>query len=363
MRRSLDPSAPLNDAFLSAVSETIDGFLDAQQAQLSEIGVLPLLDVAREATSGGKRLRPGFCYWSHVAAAGYPADDSPLLAVASSLDLLQASALVHDDLIDDSDTRRGRPAAHKRFELFHGERKGRGHDGEFGRSSAILLGDLLLMWSIEMADASRAEGLDRARPLLSVMRSEVTAGQFLDVSAQYGVAGAASVDDEIDVARRVLEYKSARYSIRRPAQIGAALAHADEDLQAALGEFGSVIGRAFQLRDDVLGVFGDPAITGKPYGGDIREGKRTVLVLTALADGDPDATAQLDELLGSPGLSEADVDRAAALIDASGARGKVEELIERNTAHALEILENASMTDDGRTALAELAARSVQRVH
>lgn len=363
MRRSLDPSSPLSAEFLSAVSETLNGFLDAQAAQLGEIGALALLDVAREATAGGKRLRPAFCYWSHVAAAGQPDDDSSLLAVASSLDLLHVSALVHDDLIDASDTRRGLPAAHKRFEELHAHRGGRGDDGDFGRSAAILLGDLLLMWSIELADSSRAPGLDRARPLLSTMRSEVTAGQFLDVSAQYGVTGATSVADELAVAGTVLEYKSARYSIRRPAQIGAALGGADEDLQAALGDFGSVIGRAFQLRDDVLGVFGDPALTGKPYGGDIREGKRTVLVLTALRDGDEAIVAQLNELLGTPGLSEADVDRAAALIEATGAREEVEAQIEANTTHALEVLENAGMTDAGRTALTELAERSVQRAH
>nr|WP_264292528.1 polyprenyl synthetase family protein [Tessaracoccus defluvii] len=192
MTHALDPRSPLSEEFLSAVGETLSGFLDAQAPLLETIGVLPMLDVAREATDGGKRLRPAYCYWSYVAAAGIPDDDAALLAVSSSLDLLHVSALVHDDLIDDADTRRGLPAAHKRFEELHARRGGRGSAPDFGTSTAILLGDLLLMWSIELADGSGAARLDRARPLLSAMRAEVTAGQFLDVSAQYGVTGRAT---------------------------------------------------------------------------------------------------------------------------------------------------------------------------
>ena len=363
MSRSLDPSSPLGAPLLSAISETIDGYLAAQEPMLTAIGAIPLLDVAREATAGGKRLRPAYCYWSYVAAAGHPDDDAPLLRVASSLDLLHVSALVHDDLIDAADTRRGLPAAHRRFEQLHAGRAGRGSDAEFGTSSAILLGDLLLMWSVDLVDGSGAAYLDRARPHLSAMRAEVTAGQYLDVAAQYGVTGASTVAEELDVAQRVLEYKSASYSIRRPSQIGAALGGADDALIDALGEFGSIIGRAFQLRDDVLGVYGEAAVTGKPYGGDIREGKRTVLVLRALAGSAPDAAAELESILGAPGLTDADVARAGQLIDASGALGQVEQIIDDSLTRALAVLDQANLTPDGRTALGELAARSVQRAH
>ena len=361
MRRSLDPTAPLNDDFLSAISETIAGFLDAQAPLIAEVGVPELLNVARIATEGGKRLRPAYCYWSYVAAAGLPEDDSSLLAVASSLDLLHVSALVHDDLIDDADTRRGLPAAHRRFEQFHGTRSGRGDGAEFGTSAAILLGDLLLMWSLELADASGAPGLERTRGLLNAMRSEVTAGQFLDVSAQYDVADEASFADQLEVARRVLEFKSARYSIRRPAQIGASLAGADETLLATLGEFGSVVGRAFQLRDDVLGVYGDPAVTGKPFGGDIHEGKRTVLVLTALANGSSAEARELDSILGAPGITDADVRRAGEIIESTGALSSVESTIADNWHHAQRLLADTPMAEEGRTALSALADRSVNR--
>jgi len=361
VRRTLVPASPLNEEFLSAVGETIDRFLGAQRPLIDEVGVPELLRVARLATRGGKRLRPAFCYWSHVAAAGFPADDASLLAVASSLDLLHVSALVHDDLIDAADTRRGQPAAHKRFEVFHAAEGGVGDATAFGVSTAILLGDLLLMWSLELADSSLAPGLERTRPLLAAMRGEVTAGQFLDVSAQYRGAGAGSFAEELDVARRVLEFKSARYSIRRPAQIGASLGGADDVLLGALGEFGSVIGRAFQLRDDVLGVYGDPAVTGKPYGGDIHEGKRTVLVLTALTDGSPAESAELTDLLGADGLTDGDIDRAAALIEGTGALAGVERIIAENLAHAERILATTPMTEEGRTALAALADKSVNR--
>lgn len=363
MSRSLDPASPLGAPFLSSVSETIDVFLTAQEPMLGDIGALPLLDVAREATSGGKRLRPAYCYWGHVAAAGLPDDDAPLLAVASSLDLLHVSALVHDDLIDAADTRRGLPAAHKRFEALHEGRSGRGDAGEFGVSSAILLGDLLLAWAAQLADSATSPTLERARPLLSAMRAEVMAGQYLDVAAQFGVAGAATVDDELEVAHRVLEYKSARYSIRRPTEIGAALGGADDRLLAALGEFGSLVGRAFQLRDDVLGVYGDEAVTGKSAGGDIREGKRTVLVLTALQSLTPHAAGELEGMLGAPDLGDDGVARAAALIESSGARDEVEAFIGNLTGRALDVLDATDMTADGRTALRELAARSVRRAH
>ena len=363
MRTPFDPTSPLSPELLSAIGETIEGFIDNQTQLLTEVGATDLLPIARESTAGGKRLRPAYCYWSYVAAAGQPEDAQPLLDVASSLDLLHVSALVHDDLLDAADTRRGLPAAHKRFEALHGKRGGRGSATEFGVSSAILLGDLLLMWSIELADRSGAPGLDRARPHLSTMRSEVTTGQFLDVSAQYGTTGVASVAEELDVARRILEYKSASYSIRRPSLIGAALGGASDQLLGALGEFGSVIGRAFQLRDDVLGVYGRPEVTGKPYGGDIHEGKRTVLVLTALSNASDEEARELSDMLGAEGLTDTDIDRAAEIIESTGARAYVDGVIEENMRHALAVLEDTEMTADGRTALAELAERSVKRAH
>ena len=218
-----------------------------------------------------------------------------LLRACASLELLHASALVHDDYMDASDVRRGRPATHRAFEQIHRERGWAASPEQYGASAAILLGDLLLSWSDELL---RTCGLPAERVLealgyFDLTRSEVVTGQFLDVSAQ--ARGAA----DVDTAMTVLRYKSAKYSIERPLHIGAALAGASPEMITQLSRFGLPLGEAFQLRDDLLGVFGDPAVTGKPAGDDLIEGKRTVLVSLAL-DALPVADAKvLDSALGT----------------------------------------------------------------
>lgn len=205
-----------------------------------------------------------------------------------------------------------------------------------------------------------AAQLAHARPLLHAMRSEVTCGQYLDLAAANRVAGSADLAGGLQVARRILEFKSARYSVARPTQVGAALGGANDELLRTLGEFGSALGRAFQLRDDVLGVFGDPAVTGKPAGDDLAEGKRTLLVLTALTSSDAADAAELEALLGSP-LDEADCDRARRIIEDSGARAHVEDQINQLTGYALQRLDQARITPEGRTALTRLAEMSTRR--
>lgn len=358
-----DPSNPLGPEFLNGIGGAISDFLDGQADVVAEIGGTPMLDLARTFSAGGKRLRPAFCYWSHVAAAGHPEDATALLRASASLDLLHVSALVHDDLIDASDTRRGIPSAHRQFAAHHRAAGGRGDADDYGTAAAILLGDLLLVWSLELFENSGmpAEATARARTKLASMRTEVTAGQFLDVSAAHGVTGSATPAEELADARRILEYKTASYSVRRPAQAGAALGGDDPRLQAALGEFGSALGAAFQLRDDVLGVYGDEAATGKPTGGDLREGKRTILVLTALDRGDATQRRTLEAMLGHQELTDEQVATARDVIEATGAHGHVEELIARGTADALAALGSAEMTPEGRTALTRLAELSVKR--
>jgi geranylgeranyl diphosphate synthase, type I len=358
MLRDFQAADPLSSGFRDAVGERIDGFLRTQEALLDEVGTSALLDVARTYTGGGKRLRPAFCFWGHAAAGGDPSDTDTVLTVAASLDVLHASALVHDDLIDAADTRRGGPAAHKQYEAFHRDRGGRGGEREFGASAAVLLGDMLLMCSSEMFDRSGAPALDRAREDLSRMRMEVTAGQFLDISAAHGVSDS---PDALAVARKILEYKSASYSIRRPALIGARLGGASDEVYDALAVFGSHIGAAFQLRDDVLGVWGDEEVTGKPTGGDLREGKSTVLVLTALARADQAQAERLGSVLGLSHASADDIREAARIIEDTGARSSVEELIDEHLASGLEAISSAPLTEHGRQALTRLAELSVRR--
>ncbi len=203
--------------------------------------------------------------------------------------------------MDASATRRGGPSSHVMFAGAHSGADWRGGSESFGRAGAILLGDLLLMWSAEMWGSSglAPEALERARPYLDLVRTEVTVGQYLDMVAQVAVTDPSSA---LDRAGRVLEYKSARYTVMRPSQLGAALGGGSPELVDGLGRYGSPIGRAFQLRDDVLGVFGDESVTGKPAGDDLREGKRTLLVAHAMALATRPSADRLDSLLGDPRL-------------------------------------------------------------
>ena len=348
--------------FRDRVQAALDGFLDEQAERLAPLGpdASRLLDEARAAVSGGKRFRAAFCYWGHLAVAPdvatRPGEEDALIRACASLELLHASALVHDDLMDASDTRRGRAATHRQFEANHREARWRGVPEQYGAAAAILLGDLLLTWADELL---RRCGLSPAQvaPALDVFdhcRSEVIAGQFLDVSVQArGLA-------DVDAAMTVLRYKSAKYSIERPLHIGAALAGAGPETMAELTAFGLPLGEAFQLRDDLLGVFGDPAATGKPAGDDLIEGKRTVLVALALDAAGPEEAGLLHRSLGTP-LDEAAVQELRGIIDASGAHGQVEAVITELAGRAVSALDRAKVDDRARAVLRELASAATDR--
>jgi geranylgeranyl diphosphate synthase type I len=352
-------------AFRDRVQAALDAFLDEQGKRLAPLGddAGRLLDEARASVSGGKRFRAAFCYWGFHAMAS-PADvsgkdrDEALLRACASLELLHASALVHDDYMDASDTRRGRPATHRGFAAGHRRDGWRGDPEQYGASAAILLGDLLLSWSDELL---RRCGFppDRVVAALDVFdrcRTEVITGQFLDVSVQ--ARGAA----DVDAAMTVLRYKSAKYSIERPLHIGATLAGGDEQRLSMLTAFGLPLGEAFQLRDDLLGVYGDPAATGKPAGDDLIEGKRTVLVALALDGAPADEARRLDAALGSD-LDEADVAELRRIIDDSGAHAQVESVITELAARATTALRTADIDERARGVLLDLAAAATDRLH
>ena len=350
------------DAFRHDVQRVLDGFVDEQAVRLAPLGddAARLVEAARAALSGGKRFRAAFCAWGFRAVDADPADPDALARAAAALEVLHASALVHDDYMDASDTRRGRPATHKAFEALHREHGWAGGPEQYGAAAAILLGDLLLSWSDELL---RLCGLphDLVRDALvffDTTRSEVIAGQFLDVSVQ--ARGAA----DVEAAMTVLRYKSAKYSIERPLHIGAALAGAGPRTMAELTAFGLPLGEAFQLRDDLLGVFGDPAVTGKPAGDDLVEGKRTVLVALAiegaLAGAEPADAETLDKSLGRP-LDEAAVADLRRIIGSSGAHAQVEDLIESLATTATTALGEMSIDEHARGVLTELASAATQR--
>jgi geranylgeranyl diphosphate synthase type I len=317
----------------------------------------PLRKAADELLSGGKRLRPAFCYWGWRGAGGV--DRPEIFTAAASLELLQASALVHDDVMDKSDLRRGMPAAHRRFQALHEKSGWHGSAAQFGEGAAILLGNLLLVWSGEMW---RTSGLPRAslaaaQPVHDHMRTELMCGQYLDLLEQ------AHGENTFESALRVALFKSGKYSVEQPLRLGLALAAGEltpwmDDLCTG---YGRRVGIAFQLRDDILGVFGDPAQTGKPAGDDLREGKRTMLVARTLAAAAPGDAATVRKLLGDPLLDEGGVRTLRRIIEDTGALQECEDLISDYLGEALTSLDQAPVTDEARTALTDLAIAATTR--
>ncbi|WP_315096178.1 polyprenyl synthetase family protein [uncultured Cellulomonas sp.] len=356
---------PRIDALLATHVRQLRTVLDAASPDADV-----LADAVAQMLTGGKRLRAAFCYWSwraHGGVPGTPEADS-VLRVGAALELFQAAALFHDDVMDDSDTRRGFPAAHRAFARLHAEQELTGDPERYGMSAAILLGDLTLIASEqEFAGALALQPLPRAqgaRAVFDLMRTEVTVGQYLDVLAQALPWGDDPAADEVR-AREVIRAKAARYSVEHPIVLGAALADAGEDDLEACRTLGLPLGEAFQLRDDLLGVFGDPRTTGKPAGDDLREGKRTVLTARAVARAraaSDDVTGKLlRDRLGDRSLTEADVDLLAAAIRHTGAPDDVETLIEALAGRAFTLMDQRSWHEPARSQLIGLAHAAVDR--
>lgn len=374
MRELPDAERPDVAAGVALVRRGVDAVLDDHLAALArELAPLgpacdDLVEVLRDTLTGGKRLRAALCYWSWRAFQ--PTTPSPVVAdehlmrVGAALELFHAAALLHDDVMDASDTRRGRPAAHRVFERHHGERAWAGDGARFGESAAILLGDLALVASErELAGAVSELPADLrlpARQIFDTMRTEVTAGQYLDVLAQHEPWDSDPAAAEVRT-RAVVRAKSARYSVEHPLSLGAALAGADAAGRDLCREVGLPLGEAFQLRDDLLGVFGDPTTTGKPAGDDLREGKRTVLVVRALGAATPEQLATLRSGLGRQDLTATEVEELREVLRSTGAAAAVEELIDALATPALERIAAAALEEPGRSMLLGLGRAAVVR--
>ena len=337
------------EAFAGAVTDRVETLLDERTTTLVEIDAAlePVAEHLLAFAHGGKRMRARFLLAGAQAVSDRtdPEVASLLVDAAAAIELFQAAALVHDDVLDRSDTRRGAPAVHRAFESLHTSRGWRGDAAHFGVAAALLVGDLFVVAADDCFAAMSAAIPHRGRAALARsefarMRWIVTAGQYLDVESEVAWRDRDPAQRS-RAAMRIATAKSATYSVESPLVIGARIAGGDDRQVARLRAYGVPLGIAFQLRDDLLGVFGDPARTGKPAGDDLREGKRTLLVAEAQARLDEHDRAMLDAALGDPDLDEARIDALRELVEQSGARAAIEDRIDALAATASAALEDA----------------------
>jgi geranylgeranyl diphosphate synthase type I len=365
---------------LGQVQANLDTFCQKQRTDFEAISadLIPVVDYTQSLLQGGKRFRALFCYWAwraclsdssyHQSEQEIQDSEEAIAGIAASLEMFHAAALVHDDLLDQSDTRRGAPAIHKRFETLHKEKSWAGAPERFGVAGSVLVGDLMLGWSSEIFGNALLHSPNReiesaCRDEFSLMRVEVMAGQYLDVLEE-NAAATRPVSEGVGRAEKVILYKTAKYSIEAPLRIGAAFAGADPAKLSQFTQFGIPLGIAFQLRDDILGVFGDPSVTGKPAGDDLREGKRTVLValtLEALTERSPSMAESFEELLTSRELDTHQIAFMQKLIQDSGALAKTERMIVELGDRSLESLDAANLEESAKATLKALALKVISR--
>lgn len=365
---------------LAQIQTNLDDFCVKQRSDFEAISsdLIPVVDYTQSLLQGGKRFRALFCYWAwraslsessyHQSEQEVNDSEQAIAGIAASLEMFHAAALVHDDLLDQSDTRRGAPAIHKRFESLHKEKHWAGAPERFGVAGSVLVGDLMLGWSSEIFGNALLHSPNReiesaCRDEFSLMRVEVMAGQYLDVLEE-NAATTRPVKEGVGRAEKVILYKTAKYSIEAPLRIGAAFAGADQSTLNVFTQFGIPLGIAFQLRDDILGVFGDPSVTGKPAGDDLREGKRTVLVaLTreALTEKSPSMANSFEELLTSRELDAQQIAFMQKLIQESGALEKTERMITELADRSLDSLESSNLEETAKSALKLLALKVINR--
>ncbi|HEX2384262.1 MAG TPA: polyprenyl synthetase family protein [Acidimicrobiales bacterium] len=331
-------------ARIDALLDALEDRWAAEQPDLVEL----TSSLRRHVAAGGKRLRPAFCTTGAIGAGADP-DSELLLDVCAALELLHAFALIHDDVMDGSPTRRGQPAVHAAFEAEHERNGWRGEPRRTGEGLAVLVGDLAFV----LADVLLEFAPRRVRTLWQEMRLELVAGQWVDV------IGTARGDRDLERARWVARFKSGRYTVERPLHLGASIAKR-MDLLPAYSRVGGPLGEAFQLRDDILGVFGASDVTGKPSGDDLREGKPTALLSIAARRAGERQRALLTRV-GSAHLTDEDVEALREVIVATGALGDVEAEIDRLALVSLAAIDDLHVEGGAATELRELVLRVAWR--
>ena len=342
----------------SAVESRIDSLLSAEIERWKAIHpdlAEPLTLLRSNVLSGGKRLRPAFCHWAFVGAGGDP-ENRVITDAGAALELLHSFAVLHDDVMDASRVRHGTETVHYAHESRHRDANWSGEARRFGDGVAILVGDLAFVYADLLLAGISAE----ANEVFTELRLEVNLGQYLDL------VGTARRDSDLETARRISLYKSGKYTVERPLHLGAALAgrlDGTDGLRAPLSAYGQCVGEAFQLRDDLLGAFGDPSVTGKPVGEDLREGKPTPLYALAVSRAAPSDQAPLDQLYGKADLSGAEIEELRELLTRTGARAAVEERIATRVEEGVGALRGAALEGGAAPELEALARFVAERDH
>jgi geranylgeranyl diphosphate synthase type I len=340
-------TAPASLVVIAArVDRRLRDLLDSEIARWTALDpelTAPLESLATLVLSGGKRLRPAFCHWGWVGSGGDP--DDPVVADAgAAFELLHAFALVHDDVMDGSDTRRGARTAHLDHAARHAVGGWRGEARRYGEGVAILIGDLAFVYADQCLGGANAE----AQSVWNELRIELNIGQYLDV------VGTARGQTNQAAAERIARYKSGKYTVERPLHLGAALAGRFGELAPALSAYGLPLGDAFQLRDDMLGAFGDSILTGKPVGDDLREGKPTPMLAIAASRAGKQHAELLDRV-GAPDLGEDEVAALQAVLVDTGAQAEIEATITALTDQAVIAIARADIAPVAREELTALA--------
>jgi len=354
--RSVQVSGKKALQFLSWFKGEIDPFLEAyfdqkikEAAAIHPEAVVLVEEVRRFVAAGGKRVRPGFAYAAYVAANGRSIDS--ILYASAALELLQAFALIHDDIMDKAALRRGKPSAHIAFEQFHQDRRFAGSSRDFGVSAAILAGDIALSFADELLNTSPfpSERIRRANIYFDAVKKQVIFGQYLDITA----SNKRSVTEE-DLLK-IIEYKTAKYTVERPLHIGAALAGAESDTFDTFTYYGIPLGQAFQIQDDILGTFSSQEEIGKPVDSDIREGKKTLLIVKAYEFGRSADGKILDEVLGNKAATREQIESVRKIIRDTGALEYSQKLANKLISQAKEAVYDTKLIEEGKDYLIQAA--------
>ncbi|MFW0179473.1 polyprenyl synthetase family protein [Rothia sp. P7208] len=355
------------EAYLQAVEDHMQEFFTSQEQLLHKISTesVELLNAIRRLCSGGKRIRALLSYWGYRGAGATGVSDE-IVKAGVAIELFQTAALIHDDIIDRSDTRRGLPSVHRKFEHEHQRQQWLTSSENYGISSAIIAGDLCLSWSEMMFSSIGNKALwgSEARHIFDLMRTEVMAGQYLDIFNE--VLPSQGYQQSLQYAHNIIRYKSAKYSCEHPLSLGGALAlnissAETNPLLEQYRSFGLPLGEGYQLRDDVLGVFGEPRETGKPAGDDLKEGKRTVLIALVEKNASPAQWELLNSQLGNPELHDNEITQLRTIITRSGALSEVEKYIENTGDKVFSALESMKVDELTRTALGSIVSKMLHR--